>query len=53
MCRIEVDPAKVVVSGDSARIPADAFSVDGGQSSSTGRLAAARRGGDWLVDGVG
>ena len=49
--RIEVDPDQV--SGGRARIPAGAFSVHGRQSTSTGRLAAARRGGGWLIDGIG
>ena len=53
MRRIEVDAGQVQVSGDSAKIPASAFSVDGRQSSSSGRLEAARAGAEWLIDGVG
>lgn len=53
MRRIEVDPAKVLVSGDIARIPGSAFSVDGQASSSGSRLEAARDGGGWLIDDIG
>lgn len=53
MRRIEVDPGQVQVTGDDARIPASAFSVDGRQSGSSGRLVAARTGGQWLINGVG
>lgn len=53
MRRIEVDPAQIQVTGDDAKIPASAFSVDGRQSGSSGRLAAARAGAQWLIDGVG
>lgn len=53
MRRIEVDPDKIVVSGDTARVPGSAFSVGGRVSGSSGRLQAARDGAGWLIDDVG
>lgn len=53
MRQIEVDASQIQVTGDGAKIPASAFSVNGQQSSSSGRLAAARAGAQWLIDGVG